>query len=137
MSGSTWASPAVVARSRVETARLAPVSYSPVGWWFVSWRGRVLGESTGDIDARLSAALDAMERLEAVGGRPVVRVHGAAQVGFEFWFEAGGTREAAGGARVALRQGFRAAGIGDPIGAGSVDVMVILEELPTLLRDES
>lgn len=137
MSGQAWASSAVVAGPGAESARLARVAYSPVGWWFVSWRGRVLGESTGDVDSRLSAALDAMERMGPVGGRPAVRVHGASQVVFEFWFEAGGTREAAGGARVALRQGLRTAGIGDPIGSGPVDVMVMLEEIPTLLRDES
>lgn len=141
MTGRSWASPAPAASpsAGAETARLAAVPYSPVTWWLVNWRGRVLEESTGNVDARLRMVLDAMEQLAPVGGRPAVRPVGAKQVAFEFWFEASGTREAAGGARIALRQGFRAAGVGDPTpatGTGPADVMVMLEELPTLLRDE-
>jgi hypothetical protein len=141
MTGRSWASPAAAASqgAGVEAARVVAVPYSPVSWWLVNWRGRVLEESTGNVDRRLRVVLDTMEQLGPVGGRPAVRPGGAGQVVLEFWFEASGTREATGGARVALRQGFRAAGVGDPTpatGAGPADVMVMLEELPSLLRDE-
>jgi hypothetical protein len=80
----------------------------------------------------------ALERLAAVGGVPAVNLVGPSSVVFEFWFEAGGTREASGGARAALRQALRAAGVGDPVpppAAGGV--LLMLEELPTLQRDDS
>jgi hypothetical protein len=140
MSGRSRDAAALATTPGTGRTRLVPVDVSAVSWWYVSWRGRVLEESTGDAEVRLSMVLDAMEQLGPVGRRPTMRVLGVRQVVFEFWFEAMGTREAAGGARVALRQGFRAARVGDPTpptGAGPVDVMVMLEELPMLLRDQS
>lgn len=115
------------------------VALSPVGWWLVSWRARVMDESTGNIEARLAAIADAMGQLDVIGGLPGVHPVGPSSVRFEFWFEAAGTREAAGGARVALRQACKAAGVGDPIppSGGRVDVMLMFEELPTLHRDDS
>jgi hypothetical protein len=102
--------------------------------------GRVVDESTGNVDAGLSVVLDAMEQL----GPSVAVQQSVSWRGGRSCSSSGsrpeGTREATGGARVALRQGFRAAGVGDPTpasGGGEVDVMLMLEELPTLLRDES
>lgn len=115
------------------------VAYSPVTWWFVTWRARVLDESTGNVDTHLSAVADVMEQLDQVGGRPGIHPVAPSNVIFEFWFEAATTREAAGGARVALRQGFKAAGVGDPTPhprSGGVAVMLMLEELPTLYQDD-
>jgi hypothetical protein len=114
------------------------IAFSLVGWWLVSWRARVLDDSAGNVDARLAAVADALGRLDIVGGLPGVHLVGQSGVVFEFWFEAAGTREAAGGARVALRQACKAAGVGDPTPLPGVraDVMLMFEELPTLHRDE-
>jgi hypothetical protein len=118
----------------------AVVPLSTVGWWFVTWRARVLDESTGNVDTRLAVVADTLEQFDQIGGRPAVQALGPMSVVFEFWFEAAGAREAAGGARTALRQAFKVAGVGDPTppprSGGVVDVMLMLEELPTLLRDE-
>lgn len=127
--------PAPVRQSFGSTA----VAVSMVSWWFVTWRARVLDESTGDIEAHLSAIGDALGQLDVIGGVPGVRVLGPSSVVFEFWFEAASTREAAGGARIALRQACKDVGVGDPTprsGRPGV-VMVIFEELPTLYRDDS
>jgi hypothetical protein len=116
------------------------VAFSPVGWWFVSWRARVHEASTGNVDARLSALADAMGHSDAVGGLAGVHRLTPSGVSFEFWFEARTEREAAGGARIALRQACRAAGVGDPTApsrSGRVEVMLMFEEVPTLRRDDS
>lgn len=116
------------------------VSVPVLGWWFVGWRARVLDESTGEVEARLTALAEAMERLHVIGGQPAVRLIGPASVLFEFWFEAASAREAAGGARVALRQACKAVGVGDPTphpSSSAVDLMLMFEELPTLHRDRS
>jgi hypothetical protein len=115
------------------------VALSPVSWWFVTWRARVLEESSGSVEDRLSVVTEALDCLDQVGGRPVAHLLAPLGVSFEFWFEAGSPREALGGARGALRQAFRAAGVGDPMprsATGSVDVMLMLEELPTLRQDD-
>lgn len=128
-----WATP------KAENPQLQAAVYPPVSWWFVSWRARVLDESTGDITARLPAVADAIEQLEPVGNRPAIRALGARHLLFEFWIEAANDREAAGGARSALRHGLRSAGVGDPAlsrGAGAVDVALILEEVPSLVRNK-
>jgi hypothetical protein len=135
-----WASPKSTEGTRAENAPPGVAAYPPVSWWFVSWRARELDESTGDITARLSAVADAMEQLRTVGNRPAIRALGGRHLVFEFWFEAASSREAAGGARSAMRHGFRSAGVGDPTsppGTDASDVALILEELPTLVRNES
>jgi hypothetical protein len=109
-----------------------------VSWWFVTWRARVLDDSTGTVESSLPLVATALERLAAVGGVPGVHLVGRSSVVFEFWFEAGSPREASGGARATLRQALRAAGVGDPIppqAAGGV--LLMLEELPTLQRDDT
>lgn len=113
-------------------------AFSPVSWWFVTWRARVLDESTGNLDARLAAVADALEQLDEAGGRPAIRLLAPGSVSVEFWFEAASAREAFGGARVALRRACRAAGVGDPtpLAPGTVDVMLMLEELPSLHQDD-
>lgn len=96
--------------------------------------------STGNVGARLSAVADAMAGLDGLPGRPGVHTVGPANVMFEFWFEAGTEREAAGGARSALRQACRTAGVGDPApsrNGGAVDLMLVFEEVPDLRRDNS
>jgi hypothetical protein len=138
-SAQAWASPKSSQGTRAENPQPNAAVYPPVSWWFVSWRARVLDESTGDLTARLPAVADAMERLGPVGNRPAIRALGARHLVFEFWFEAANQREAAGGARSALRHGFRSAGVGDPAsqpGTDAVDVALMLEELPTLVRNE-
>lgn len=117
----------------------ASVTFSPVSWWFVSWRARVLDESTGNVEARLFAVGDALQHLDAIGGLPGVHLLAPSSVTFEFWYPAARAREAYGGARAALRQAFRAAGVGDPTphsSQGAVDVMLMLEELPALHQDD-
>jgi hypothetical protein len=118
----------------------APVAFPPVSWWLVTWRARVHEASTGDVDARLSTLADAIGHSEAVGGLAGVHRLAASGVSFEFWFEARTEREAAGGARIALRHACRAAGVGDPTApsrTGPVDVMLMFEEVPALRRDDS
>ena len=114
--------------------------FSPLSWWFVVWRARVHEASTGNAEAGLSAIAEAMEHSDAIGGVPGLHRAGPASLSFEFWFEARTEREAAGGARIALRQACRAAGVGDPTlpgGSGRVEVMLMFEEVPTLRRDDS
>ena len=116
------------------------MAFPPVSWWYVTWRARVHEASTGNVDARLSALADAMGHNDAVGGLAGVHRLALSGVSFEFWFEARTEREAAGGARIALRQACRAAGIGDPTApsrSGPVDVMLMFEEVPTLRWDDS
>jgi hypothetical protein len=118
---------------------LTAVPVSPLSWWYVAWRARVLDESTGNVENRLSSVADAMAQVAEVGRRPLVHLLSPSSVSIEFWFEAASAREAAGAARVALRQAFKAAGVGDPTphrGSGVADVMLMLEELPTLQQDE-
>jgi hypothetical protein len=119
---------------------VATVEVPVVGWWFVGWRARVLEASTADVEARLAALAQAMEALDVIGGLPAARLVEPSSVLFEFWFEAASAREAAGGARVALRQACRAVGVGDPApppGRRAADLMLMFEELPTLHRDRS
>jgi hypothetical protein len=116
------------------------VAFSPLSWWFVVWRARVHEASTGNVEARLSVIAEAMEHSDAIGGVPGLHPTGPASVSFEFWFEARTEREAAGGARIALRHACRAAGVGDPTlpaGSSRVEVMLMFEEFPTLRRDDS
>jgi hypothetical protein len=116
------------------------VSFPLLSWWLVLWRARVHEASTGDVDARLSALADAIGHSDAVGGLAGVHRLAASGVSFEFWFEARTEREAAGGARIALRQACRTAGVGDPTPpsrGGPVEVMLMFEEVPTLRRDDS
>lgn len=83
---------------------------------------------------------DALAQLDPVGGQPAARLLAPSAVRLEFWYEAASPREAYGGARAALRQAFRAAGVGDPAppsGRRPVEVMVMLEELPTLEQEGS
>jgi hypothetical protein len=129
------ASPAPVRQGFGSTA----VAVSLVSWWYVTWRARVLDVSTGDVEAHLSAIGDALAQLDVIGGVPGVRLIGPSSVIFEFWFEAATTREAAGGARIALRQACKAVGVGDPtpLTGRPGAVMVMFEELPALHRDDS
>jgi len=116
------------------------VAYSPVSWWYVTWRARVLDESTGNVEARLTAVANALEQLDQVGGLPGIHLLASSSVSFEFWYQAASAREAFGGARAALRHAFKTAGVGDPTPLSSrsvVDLMLMLEELPTLHQDES
>ena len=101
----TGTRPALHAHSAVTQppSNQAPVAFSPVSWWLVTWRARVHDASTGDVDARLSALADAIGHSDAVGGLSAVHRLAASGVSFEFWFEARTEREAAGGARIALR----------------------------------
>lgn len=114
------------------------MAVSPVEWWYVTWRARVLDESTGNVQARLSMVADAMAQLDPVGDRPLVHLLAPSSVSIEFWLEAASAREAAGAARVALRQAFKRAGIGDrtPHGNRGVDVILMLEELPGLHQQD-
>lgn len=115
----------------------AGVVVPAVAWWFVTWRARVLDESTTAADSSLTLIATALERLAGVGGTPSVHLLGPATVIFEFWFEACTAREASGGARAALRQALHAAGVGDPIpppNAGGV--LLMLEEFPTLRTED-
>jgi hypothetical protein len=117
----------------------ASVAFPPVSWWFVTWRARVHEASTGNVDARISALADAMEHSDTVGGLAGVHRLAPSGVSFEFWFEARTEREAAGGARIALRHACRTAGVGDPTPpsrSGRVDVILMFEEVPTLRRDD-
>lgn len=115
------------------------VRLSPLSWWFVTWRARVIDDSTANIDAHLDPIADAMERLDGIGGQPWVRRGSSSRVTFEFWFEAANAREAAGGARIALRHACRAAGVGDPNPQTNrpAAVRLMFEELPTLHRDDT
>jgi hypothetical protein len=135
--GQGWRGPAEAAAS----VRMTAVPVAPLSWWYVTWRARVLDESTGNVETRLSAVADAMAQLDSVGRRPLVHLLSPSSVSIEFWFEAASAREAAGAARAALRQAFGVAGVGDPTphrSRGVVDVMLMLEELPTLhQQDES
>jgi hypothetical protein len=136
--GPSWQAPVAEATS-ARQASAAP-TFSAVSWWFVAWRARVHERSTGNIEARLSAIADALAQLDTIAGQPGMHPVGQAGVSFDFWFEARTEREAAGGARVALRQACRAAGVGDPTPPSSreaVDVMLMFEEVPTLRRDHS
>lgn len=113
-------------------------AFPRLSWWYVTWRARVLEESSGNIGARLAAVAEGLDRLDQIGGRPGVHQLAPLSVVFEFWYGAASAREAFGGARAALRQAFRAAGVGDPAPLSSrqaVDVMLMLEELPTLRQD--
>lgn len=132
-----WQAPAQPAGTPVGPGT-TPGGFSPVSWWYVTWRARVHEASTGKVEDRLSAIAEALAHSDVTGGRPGVRHVGPASVTFGFWFEAASAREAAGGARVALRQACRTAGVGDPTPKSShhgVDVMLMFEELPTLQQD--
>lgn len=139
--GQGWHAPTARTGGQAQPAvELGPVVYPPPSWWFVTWRARVLEESTGRIEARLSAVAEAMGQLDQVGGLPGVHLLASSSVTFEFWYEATTAKEAFGGARAALRQAFKAAGVGDPTPLSSrrpVDVMLMLEELPALQQDAS
>jgi hypothetical protein len=139
-----WSAPAPSERAPAALAQQGQgptaVVFSPVGWWFVTWRARVLDESTGNVEARVSAVAEALDRLDAIGGLPGVRFHGPSTAVFEFWYQAASAREAFGGARAALRHACVAAQVGDPTPhtpSGTADVMLMLEELPTLHQDGS
>jgi hypothetical protein len=119
---------------------LGPVTFPPLSWWLVAWRGRIHEASTGDLDGRLAALADAIDHNDSVGGLAGVHRLAPSSVSFEFWFEARTEREAASGARIALRHACRTAGVGDPTPpsqGGPVDVMLMFEEVPTLRRDDS
>ena len=106
----------------------------------MTWRARVLDESTGNVGARLAAVAEAMDQLDQIGGRPSVHHLAPSSVSFEFWYEAATAKAVFGGARAALRQAFKAAGVGDPTPQSArhpVDVMLMLEELPALQQDAS
>lgn len=139
--GQGWRTPTGAGASPVQQAfGSTAVAFSPVSWWFVTWRARVLDESTGNVETRLSVVADILGALDQIGGLPGVHLLGPSSVTFEFWYQAASAREAFGGARAALRQAFKAAGIGDPTPLSSrhgVDVMLMLEELPALHKDDS
>lgn len=122
-----WAAPTAQAPAIQPPTSQAPVAFQPLSWWLVLWRARVHEASTGNVDACLSALADAIGHSDAVGGLAGVHRLGTSGVSFEFRFEARTEREAAGGARLALRQACRTAGVGDPTPPsrhGLVGVMV-------------
>ena len=138
-SGGRWQGPDVEVDHRArQFVRSAPGTFPPVSWWFVTWRARVLDESTGNVEARLAAVASALDRIAEAGGRPSVHLLAPGSVSIEFWFRAVSAREAFGGARAAIRQACRAAGVGDPtpLTASAVDLMLMLEELPSLQQDD-
>jgi hypothetical protein len=132
-------------RANVEAQQMSALAsndasrYS-VSWYFVEWRGRVLEASWGNVEGRLSEVATALHSLDQVGGTPAVRVLGDDRVSFELWFAADGNKAAIRGARLALKHAFTVAAVGDPAaqpGLGGVDVMVMLEEWPTIQRARS
>lgn len=138
-SGGRWQDPEVEVGYRAgQGFRSAPGTFPPVTWWFVTWRARVLDESTGNVEARLTAVASALDQIAEAGGRPSVRLLAPGSVSIEFWFQAVSAREAFGGARAAIRRACRAAGVGDPtpLTTGAVDLMLMLEELPSLQQDD-
>ena len=111
-----------------------------MSWFFVTWRGRVLDSSSGNVEARLTAIAEALHDIGQVGGTPAVRLLNADGVSFELWFAAAGNKGAIRGARLALKRAFAMAAVGDPNaepGRQGVDVMVMLEEWPMLQKGES
>jgi hypothetical protein len=138
-SGGRWQDPDVEVGYRArQDGRAAADMFPPASWWFVTWRARVLDESTGDVQARLAEVASALDQAAETGGRPAVRLLAPASVSIEFWFRAVSAREAFGGARAAIRRACRAAGVGDPapLTTGDVDLMLMLEELPGLQQDD-
>jgi hypothetical protein len=129
-----------IASDRV--ARLGGVparcTFPQVSWWFVTWRARVLDESTGNVEARLAVLASALDQLAEASGRPAARLLAPGNVSIEFWFQAASPREAFGGARATIRRACQAAGVGDPapLSPGTVDLMLMLEELPSLQQDD-
>lgn len=137
--GGRWQDLGVEVGSRARHGfRPAPGTFPPVSWWFVTWRARVLEESTGNVQARLAAVASALDQIAEAGGRPAVRLLAPGSVSIEFWFQAVSAREAFGGARAAIRRACRSAGVGDPtpLTTGVVDLMLMLEELPSLQQDD-
>lgn len=49
-------------------------TFPPASWWYVTWRARVLDESTGDVPGRLAEVANALDHLGETGGKPTARL---------------------------------------------------------------
>lgn len=107
-------------------------------WYNVLWRGRVLETSSGDAEGALSAVVEAMRGSSGVYGTPGCRVLDAHTFAFEVWIGSTDQGSAAEATRRVLQAAFERAAVGDGRPGGpAYDVMLMLEEWPTVRRGAS